>query len=161
MPSKALFFPGVGKGNFPRAKTAHDRLERKLMRLAVVRPAEPAVADQQSAMLDELEHVLARLPRQALVASPVASTAVTNCAVTDCAVTDCAVDQSVTPELFFCDAEAKPGYRPRPPRSERERLEAERQRLRLQLWSQPESKGEIEAEVERLEAELRALEGKA
>src|SRR5262249_60888293 len=63
------------------------------------------------------------------------------------------------PALFFTDAEAKPGYVPRPPRSERERIEGEIRALRQHLWSSPEDKNEILGRVEALEAELRALGG--
>jgi hypothetical protein len=59
--------------------------------------------------------------------------------------------------VFFTDAEARPGYVPRAPRSERERIEGEIANLRRQLWDSPEDRREIEGMIEAKERELRAL----
>jgi hypothetical protein len=60
---KTVFFPGVGKGNCPRPKNAHERLERLFIRMAVVQPVDAAVAETQAATLDQLEVILQRLDR--------------------------------------------------------------------------------------------------
>jgi hypothetical protein len=60
---RALFFPGSGRGSYPRAKTSHDRLTRVFLKLAVLRPVDSVVTNQVEATLDELEITLARLDR--------------------------------------------------------------------------------------------------
>src|SRR5262249_23548880 len=111
---QVVFKRGCGKGNNP-PRSLRDRIERAMIRLAVIAPADGSVAVAQSAVLDELEIALAGAD-----AADRNENSERN-------------ENSVSVPHFFTDAEAKPGYAFKPT-SRRAELEAERQRLRLQLW---------------------------
>jgi hypothetical protein len=141
----ALFFPGIGKGRAPRPKTARDRLERLMCRISLAKPDNPELVEAREQVLDVVEIALAALPRSEAavsteaVASPVASTS--------------------NERLFFTDAarEARPGYAVQP-KTRRAEIEAEIYRLQARRWSDADERHEIEQEIERLKAELAALE---
>lgn len=63
--------------------------------------------------------------------------------------------RSISP-VYRSDA-LPPGYA-NVPKGKREQIEQEIRALRLRLWSSPEDKHEITAEIEALEAQLRALQ---
>jgi hypothetical protein len=148
---QVVFKRGCGRGR-NRPRSLHDRLERALIRLAVLQPADAAVADAQDDVLVQLEHALTAVDRQ--------SANIAESSTVEETGKSCESQKTAVTEMFFRDAEARPGYRPRPPKSRREELEQERQRLRTMLWSGDASDAELKAEIERIEAELRALEGK-
>jgi hypothetical protein len=148
--AQIVFKRGCGKGNNP-PRNLHDKIERRLIRLAVLQPADDSVAEKQEAVLVDLEHALAAADRQA--------PAVTD-GVTPAVTVTRNVTAAVTRNVTFTDA-LEPGYRPRPPRSERERLEERLRAVRARLWSDPGDRVEIEAELSELQAQLRSLEGKA
>jgi hypothetical protein len=145
---QVVFRRGCGKGRNP-PRSLQDKLERALIKLAL-QPASPATADAQAAVLGELAHALAAVDRHEAVTKLPAAISVT---------APRNVTAPVTPALFFTDArQIEPGYRPREPRSERERLEERLRSVQARRWSDPGDRAEIEAEMAQIEAELRALD---
>lgn len=141
-----VFKRGCGKGNNP-PRSLRDRLERALIRLAVITPADASVTEARDAVIGELAGALAAADREAAAVPVPVSVPVSLPAVS-------------VPQLFFTDArQIEPGYRPRPARSRREELEREIANLRRQLWDSPEDRRELEGMIEAREAELRSLGG--
>jgi hypothetical protein len=187
----ALFFKNCGKGRYPRAKTPRDKLERKLLKLSTLKPADASVAAEIDGAMDVIEIATAALDRQSGTETGTETPSGTKpppgtkpgtkpAGVTETlGVTETVTESaatSVTPTsgheapvastpvastpLFFTDArQIESGYRPRAPRSERERIENEIRVLQARRWSDPDERREIDSAIEALEQQLNALPG--